>query len=135
MSDTRIKLYSGTTCGYCNGRVPKGHECAAKAEALKERTCLLATCGKLFKPTVHGQGYCSMAHKRTARSQRDRASRHRREAASGKRTWPEKGFKTEINTIAPLERTWARAEKQAAQYAPVMGEELYEITMKLMRTT
>ena len=134
MSDTRIRLYSGTTCGYCNSRVPRGHECEQKREALKERPCLLATCGKLFKPMVHGQGYCSMAHKRTARSQRDRASRHRREAAGEKRTWPEKGFKTEINTIAPLERTWAKAERQAQQYAPVMGEELYEITLKLMRT-
>jgi hypothetical protein len=129
----RIRLYSGTTCGYCHRRVPKGHECEQKREAMKERPCMLATCGKPFKPKVHGQGYCSEAHKRTARSQRDRASRKRREAQAEKRTWPAKDFTAEVNTIAPLERTWARAGQQASAYAPLMGEALYEATMGLMR--
>lgn len=123
MSDAN-KPTRATTCGYCKSRVPKGHECAAKAEAMKERTCLLETCGVVFKPTVYGQRYCCKKHKRQSRCQREFPS---------KRKWPAKGFRAELNTIAPLERVWERAAMKAAQYAPVMGEALVEITRSLMR--
>lgn len=115
------------TCGYCKQRVPKGHECDEKREALKERPCALATCGKPFKPSMHSQAYCCPEHKQEARNHRERPVK--KKPAGG----PKKGFKEELNTIAPLERTWERAEKQAQQYAPVMGEALVEITLRLMR--
>lgn len=133
---TSNKPHRATTCGYCRQRVPKGHECAQKAEAMKERACALASCAKPFKPKVHGQAYCCHNHKRMNRNSREYAAKLKHMAAQEaqeKRTWPVKGFKEEVNTIAPLERAWTRAETQAAQYAPVMGEALVEITRSLMR--
>lgn len=129
---TRDRNNDNATCGYCRQRVPKGHECEQKREAMKERNCLLASCSKLFKPKVHGQGYCCAEHKKQNRNSREYANKLKRVAKEEKRTWPAKGFTAEVNTIAPLERTWARAGQQASTYAPVMGEALVEMTLRLM---
>jgi DNA segregation ATPase FtsK/SpoIIIE-like protein len=121
----RKREHEATTCGYCGERVPKGHWCEQKSEALKERKCDLESCGKLFKPTTPHKAYCCDAHRKSARSQREYLNKAKRPERPSK--------KPENKSIAPLERQWAKAEQKAAQYVPVMGEALYEATMRLMR--
>lgn len=127
-SRTRDRSNDATTCGYCRKRVPKGHECEQKREALKERTCGYVECGKAFKPTMHKQAYCCEAHKKSARSQREYLNKAKRPEKP-----PKRPVEPERNTIAPLEREWERAGQQAAQYVPVMGKALADITRALMR--
>ena len=128
-SRTRDRSNDATTCGYCRQRVPRGHECEEKREAMKERKCRYRDCGALFKPRTHAQAYCCPRHK----DQENDRLEYERKPKRAKQNGPKAGFKEEINTIAPIERRWAKASEKAAAYAPLMGEALYETTMRLMR--
>ena len=124
-----------STCKFCKKWMPRDHECAAKAAAMAERPCKYPKCGKPFTPAVYGQAYCCHNHKRMNRNQAEYRAKLKRLGKERTRPGPKEGYKSEINTIAPLERRWQRAEKQASTYAPVMGDALVDITLQLMGAT
>lgn len=129
-SRTRDRSNDATTCGYCKLRVSKGHCCEQKREALKERKCRYRECNATFNPKTDKQAYCCPRHKDQENDRREYERRPKRAKQDG----PKAGFKDDLNTIAPLERQWAKAAKKADRYVPLMGEALYETTMRLMRS-
>lgn len=107
--------------------------CPAKgAPAKQPRKCRYRECVVMFvpKPGNPQQEYCSKSCwkretsiKRSARYMAGKVVLAEDDAEQAK----------ELAHMLPLQRLQDELEKQAAQYAPVMGEALVEITLKLMR--
>jgi len=108
------------------------HDCENKREAMAPRKCDNAGCDEVYTPKRPGQRFHSdkCRFENLARCKGEHRKQANKRQPARKSLTPEQ---LQALDMAPMVMALEAAEQQAAQYVPLMGEALYNVTMELMR--